>query len=120
MTRFVFSFNKFSRLDLSKHSNVQSLTYFLGRHISVSTSGSIQLYDVWLIKCRFRFKFCFNRYYQPIRKGGAILVKFVADIAKKSELCPIGAVNLRNVKKQVQADIVELICVSVYNSIVKF
>ncbi|KAL2922859.1 Ribonuclease HIII, partial [Bienertia sinuspersici] len=57
----------------------------------------------------FRFEVCFNRYYQPIRKGRAVLVKFVADIAKKSELCPIGVVNWRNVNKQVQADIVELI-----------
>ncbi|KAL2943536.1 hypothetical protein RDABS01_031884, partial [Bienertia sinuspersici] len=39
-------------------------------------------------------------YYQPIRKGGAVLVKFFVDIAKKSELCPIGVV---------QADIVKLI-----------
>ncbi|KAL2900032.1 hypothetical protein RDABS01_025114, partial [Bienertia sinuspersici] len=72
-------------------------------------SGSIQPHDVWLIKGGFRFEVCFNRYYQPIRKGGAVLVKFVVDIAKKSELCPIGVVNWRNVKKQVQADIVELI-----------
>ncbi|KAL2931130.1 Fanconi anemia group C protein [Bienertia sinuspersici] len=72
-------------------------------------SGSIQPHDVWLIKGGFRFEVCFNRYYQPIRKGGAVLVKFVADIAKKSELCPIGVVNWRNVNKQVQADIVELI-----------
>ncbi|KAL2933598.1 Fanconi anemia group C protein, partial [Bienertia sinuspersici] len=72
-------------------------------------SGSIQPHDVWLIKGRFRFEVCFNRYYQPIRKGGAVLVKFVADIAKKAELCPIGVVNWRNVNKQVQADIVELI-----------
>ncbi|KAL2925444.1 Nuclear protein localization protein 4, partial [Bienertia sinuspersici] len=63
-------------------------------------SGSIQPLDVWLIKGGFRFEVCFNRYYQPIRKGGAVLVKFVADIAKKAELCPIGVV---------QADIVELI-----------
>ncbi|KAL2935913.1 Dynein regulatory complex protein 10, partial [Bienertia sinuspersici] len=72
-------------------------------------SGSIQPHDVWLIKGGFRFEVCFNRYYQPIRKGGAVLVKFVADIAKKSVLCPIGVVNWRNVNKQVQADIVELI-----------
>ncbi|KAL2900341.1 hypothetical protein RDABS01_025423 [Bienertia sinuspersici] len=72
-------------------------------------SGSIQPHDVWLIKGGFLFEVCFNRYYQPIRKGGAVLVKFVADIAKKSELCPIGVVNWRNVNKQVQADIVELI-----------
>ncbi|KAL2897558.1 Ubiquitin-conjugating enzyme E2 L3 [Bienertia sinuspersici] len=72
-------------------------------------SGSIQPHDVWLIKGGFRFEVCFNRYYQPIRKGGVVLVKFVADIAKKSELCPIGVVNWRNVNKQVQADIVELI-----------
>ncbi|KAL2902377.1 Fanconi anemia group C protein [Bienertia sinuspersici] len=71
-------------------------------------SGSI-LHDVWLIKGGFRFEVCFNRYYQPIRKGGAVLVKFVADIAKKFELCPIGVVNWRNVNKQVQVDIVELI-----------
>ncbi|KAL2894399.1 hypothetical protein RDABS01_010308 [Bienertia sinuspersici] len=61
-------------------------------------SGSIQPHDVWLIKGGFRFEVCFNRYYQPIRKGGAVLVKFVADIAKKSELCPIGVVNWRNGK----------------------
>ncbi|KAL2905008.1 hypothetical protein RDABS01_003718 [Bienertia sinuspersici] len=72
-------------------------------------SGSIQPHDVWLIKGGFRFEVCFNRYFQPIRKGGAVLVKFVADIAKKAELCPIGVVNWRNVNKQVQADIVELI-----------
>ncbi|KAL2905456.1 Eukaryotic translation initiation factor 3 subunit C, partial [Bienertia sinuspersici] len=79
-----------------------------GRKVEV-WSGSIQPHDVWLIKGGFRFEVCFNRYYQPIRKGGAVLVKFVADIAKKSELCPIGVVNWRNVNKQVQADIVELI-----------
>ncbi|KAL2899110.1 Tryptophan synthase alpha chain [Bienertia sinuspersici] len=72
-------------------------------------SGSIQPHDVWLIKGEFRFEVCFNRYYQLIRKGGAVLVKFVADIAKKAELCPIGVVNWRNVKRQVQANIVELI-----------
>ncbi|KAL2930611.1 hypothetical protein RDABS01_036021, partial [Bienertia sinuspersici] len=72
-------------------------------------SGSIQPHDVWLIKGIFRFEVCFNRYYQPIRKGGAVLVKFVADIVKKSELCPIGVVNWQNVNKQVQADIFELI-----------
>ncbi|KAL2934184.1 hypothetical protein RDABS01_017303, partial [Bienertia sinuspersici] len=60
-------------------------------------SGSIQPHDVWLIK------------------GGAVLVKFVADIAKKAELCPIGVVNWRNVNKQVQADIVELIRVRYFN-----
>ncbi|KAL2923182.1 hypothetical protein RDABS01_014673, partial [Bienertia sinuspersici] len=53
-------------------------------------TGSIQAHDVWLIKGGFRFEVCFNRYYQPIRKGGAVLVNFVADIAKKAELCPIG------------------------------
>ncbi|KAL2929773.1 hypothetical protein RDABS01_035183 [Bienertia sinuspersici] len=72
-------------------------------------SDSIQPHDFWLIKGEFRFKVCFNRYYQPIRKVGAVLVKFVADIAKKYELCPIGVVNWRNVNKQVQAKIVELI-----------
>ncbi|KAL2938572.1 Protein CHLORORESPIRATORY REDUCTION 6 chloroplastic, partial [Bienertia sinuspersici] len=46
----------------------------------------------------FRFEVCFNRYYQPIRKDGAVLVKFVADIAKKAELCPIGVVNWRTGK----------------------
>ncbi|KAL2901695.1 Pyridoxine 5'-phosphate synthase, partial [Bienertia sinuspersici] len=61
-------------------------------------SGSIQPHDVWLIKGGFRFEVCFNRYYQPIRKGGVVLVKFVADIAKKA-----GYVQL------VQADIVESI-----------
>ncbi|KAL2894034.1 hypothetical protein RDABS01_009943 [Bienertia sinuspersici] len=75
-------------------------------------SGSIQPHDVWLIKGGFRFEVYFNRYYQPIRKGGAVLVKFFADIAKKSELCPIGVVNWRNVNKQVQVDIVELIRVN--------
>ncbi|KAL2905441.1 Pantothenate synthetase, partial [Bienertia sinuspersici] len=83
-------------------------------------SGSIQPHDIWLIKGGFRFEVCFNRYYQPIRKGGAVLVKFVADIAKKDELCPIGVVNWRNVNKQVQADIVELIRVSLYSSTGKF
>ncbi|KAL2943358.1 Ubiquitin-conjugating enzyme E2 L5, partial [Bienertia sinuspersici] len=72
-------------------------------------SRSIQPHDVWFIKGGFRFEVFFNRYYQPIRKGGVVLVKFVADIAKKAELCPIGVVNWRNVNKQVQADIVELI-----------
>ncbi|KAL2904074.1 tRNA-specific 2-thiouridylase MnmA, partial [Bienertia sinuspersici] len=72
-------------------------------------SGSIRPHDVWLIKRGFRFEVCFNRHYQPIRKGGAVLVKFVADIAKRSDLCSIGVVNWRNLNKQVQADIVELI-----------
>ncbi|KAL2896127.1 hypothetical protein RDABS01_037911, partial [Bienertia sinuspersici] len=61
-------------------------------------SGSIQPHDVWLIKGGFRFEVCFNRYYQPIRKGGAVLVKFVADMLR----------NLSYVQL-VQADIVELI-----------
>ncbi|KAL2922204.1 hypothetical protein RDABS01_013695, partial [Bienertia sinuspersici] len=50
-----------------------------------------------------------GRYYQPISKGGAVLMKFVADIAKRSDLCPIGVVNWRNVNKQVQANIIGLI-----------
>ncbi|KAL2894156.1 hypothetical protein RDABS01_010065, partial [Bienertia sinuspersici] len=61
-------------------------------------SRCIQPHDVWLIKGGFLFEVCFNRYYQPIRIGGALLVKFVVDIAKKSELCPIGVVNWRNGK----------------------
>ncbi|KAL2943211.1 Glyoxylate reductase 1 [Bienertia sinuspersici] len=36
-------------------------------------------------------------------------MKFIADIAKKSELCLIGVVNWQNVNKQEEADIVETI-----------
>ena len=48
-----------------------------------------------------------------------MLVKFISDIAKHTELCPIDVENWRKVTKQVQADIVELIRVSVYNTIFK-
>ncbi|KAL2943197.1 Thymidylate kinase, partial [Bienertia sinuspersici] len=52
-------------------------------------SRSIQPHDIWLIKGGFKFEVRFNRFYQPIRKGGAVLVKFVADVAKKSDSCHI-------------------------------
>uniref|UniRef100_A0A803MIY0 Uncharacterized protein n=1 Tax=Chenopodium quinoa TaxID=63459 RepID=A0A803MIY0_CHEQI len=72
-------------------------------------SGSIQPHDVWFLEKGVRFEVPFNRYYQPIRKGGLVLVKFISNIAKKDEICPIREVNWRKVNATKQGEIVELI-----------
>uniref|UniRef100_A0A803L2S2 Uncharacterized protein n=1 Tax=Chenopodium quinoa TaxID=63459 RepID=A0A803L2S2_CHEQI len=52
-------------------------------------SGSIQPIDVWSNN-GVRFYVEFNELYQPIRKGGHILIGFLGNIAKIETYCPLG------------------------------
>ncbi|XP_021755723.1 uncharacterized protein LOC110720933 isoform X2 [Chenopodium quinoa] len=55
----------------------------------VYLSGSIQPIDVWSNN-GVRFYVEFNELYQPIRKGGHILIRFLGNIAKIETYCPLG------------------------------
>lgn len=50
-----------------------------------------------------------NELDQPVRRGGHVLVKFLGDVAKNGELCPIGEVNWHKVDKSCKANIINLI-----------
>ncbi|XP_074296140.1 uncharacterized protein LOC141623880 [Silene latifolia] len=51
----------------------------------------------------------FNEFYQPLKKGGHILVKFIGDVAKQEQFCPIRETNWRHVKEHFKVEIVKLI-----------
>ena len=51
-------------------------------------SGSIQPMDVWNNNGSIKYVVHFNELYQPIRKGGHILVRFLGSIAKQGPRSP--------------------------------
>ena len=56
-----------------------------------------------------RFVVPFNALDQPVRKGGHLLVKFLGDVAKNGELCPIGEISWHKVDRNCKAKIIDLI-----------
>ncbi|KAL9238347.1 hypothetical protein vseg_012780 [Gypsophila vaccaria] len=71
--------------------------------------GAILPRHVWSLRPGVRFVVPFNSLHQPVKKGGYVLVKFLSDIAKNCELCPINEVNWRRVDKSCKANIIELV-----------
>ncbi|KAH9620419.1 hypothetical protein KSS87_008555, partial [Heliosperma pusillum] len=60
--------------------------------------GSIVPRHVWSLRPGVRFVVPFNSLDQPVRKGGHVLIRFLGDLAKNCELCPIGEANWRKEK----------------------
>lgn len=71
--------------------------------------GRILPRHVWSLQPGVRFVVPVNALDQPVRKGGHVLVKFLGDVAKNGELCPIGEVNWHKVDKSCKANIINLI-----------
>lgn len=71
--------------------------------------GKILPRHVWSLQPGVRFVVPFNALDQPIRKGGNVLVRFLGDVAKNGELCPIGEENWFKVDKSFKADIITLV-----------
>lgn len=71
--------------------------------------GRILPRHVWSLQAGVRFVVPVNSLDQPVRKGGHVLVKFLGDVAKNGELCPIGVVNWHKVDKSCKANIINLI-----------
>ncbi|KAL2937313.1 Uncharacterized protein RDABS01_020762 [Bienertia sinuspersici] len=71
--------------------------------------GRILPRHVWSLKPGVRFVVPVNSLDQPVRKGGHVLVRFLGDVAKNGELCPIGEVNWHKVDKSCKADVINLI-----------
>lgn len=71
--------------------------------------GKIFPRHVWSLRPGVRFVVPFNALDQPIRKGGYVLVRFLGDVAKNGELCPIGVENWHKVEKSCKANIVALV-----------
>lgn len=63
--------------------------------------GTILPSNVWSLPPGDIIVVPFNNFYQPLRKGGHILVWFLGDIAKHGDLCPIGELNWHRVDKVV-------------------
>lgn len=71
--------------------------------------------DVWYEE-KFKFEVPFNKFNQPIRKGGSVFIKFLGEVARKGSLCPIRVTNWRNMIASKKTEIVELVRVSVLYS----
>ncbi|KAL9243890.1 hypothetical protein vseg_017727 [Gypsophila vaccaria] len=71
-------------------------------------SGSIQPLDIWHSD-DVRYFVSFNEFYQPLKKGGHILVRFIGDVAKTEWFCPIRETNWHHVNTQYKVDIIMLI-----------
>ena len=76
-------------------------------------NGSIQPRDVMNYKKGVRFCVAFNNYNQPIQKGGYIFVRFLGYIARQERFCPIGTTSWHKLNKTYQADIIEMVRVSI-------
>ncbi|KAK9690391.1 hypothetical protein RND81_09G124500 [Saponaria officinalis] len=68
----------------------------------------IQPHDVWFAK-GVRYCVTFNEFYQPLKKGGHILVRFIGDVARKERFCPIRETNWHHVNAKYKVDIVKCI-----------
>ncbi|KAK9666055.1 hypothetical protein RND81_14G156600 [Saponaria officinalis] len=71
-------------------------------------SDSIQPPDIWHSN-GVKYFVSFNEFYQPIKKGGHILVRFIGDVAKTERFCPIREINWCHVNAQLKVDIIKLI-----------
>ncbi|KAK9705311.1 hypothetical protein RND81_07G047300 [Saponaria officinalis] len=68
----------------------------------------IQPHDVWFAK-GVRYCVKFNEFYQPLKKGGHILVRFIGDVARKERFCRIRETNWHHVNVKYKVDIVKCI-----------
>ncbi|XP_056689404.1 uncharacterized protein [Spinacia oleracea] len=71
-------------------------------------SGSIQPLDVWN-NGNIKYVVHFDELYQPIRKGGHILVRFLGSIAKQKRYCPISEKTWGELDNCFKTDIIKLI-----------
>lgn len=71
--------------------------------------GRILPRHVWSLQPGVRFVVPFNTLDQPVKKGGHVLVKFLGDVARTGELCPIGEVNWHKVDKSYKVNIIALV-----------
>ncbi|XP_074313014.1 uncharacterized protein LOC141648349 isoform X2 [Silene latifolia] len=71
--------------------------------------GSIGPRHVWSLRPGVRFVVPFNSLDQPVRKGGHVLIRFLGDLAKNCELCPVGEANWRRVDKNCKVNIISLL-----------
>lgn len=71
--------------------------------------GRILPRHVWSLQPGVRFVVPVNSLDQPVRKGGHVLVRFLGDVAKNGELCPVGEINWHKVDKSCKANIINLI-----------
>ncbi|XP_057525166.1 uncharacterized protein LOC130804639 isoform X2 [Amaranthus tricolor] len=71
--------------------------------------GRVLPRHVWSLQPGVRFVVPFNALDQPVRKGGHLLVKFLGDVAKNGELCPIGEISWHKVDRNCKAKIIDLI-----------
>lgn len=90
---------------------ITSVTDLEGKYKKIS--AAIQPHDVWHSD-GVRFFVTFNDFYQPLRRGGHILIKFIGDIAKNERFCPIRETNWRRVNDQYKVDIIKIIRVCIY------
>ncbi|KAL2933279.1 Glutamine synthetase [Bienertia sinuspersici] len=74
-----------------------------GNHSLVS--GSIQAIDIWNNN-GVRYYVQFNELYQPIRKGGQLLVKLIGSIAKQERFCPVGELDWHHIDEVLLADMI--------------
>ena len=62
----------------------------------------------------------FNAFDQPITKGDHVLVRFLGDVAKTGELCPIGEQHWDKVDKSCKANIITVVQVSLSDCTMDF
>ena len=74
-------------------------------------SGSIQTIDLWSNN-GVQYYVEFNDLYQPLRKGGQMLVRFIGSIVKVENYCPLGEEDWSDIDKDSKAKMVEEIRVS--------
>ncbi|XP_056694816.1 uncharacterized protein [Spinacia oleracea] len=72
-------------------------------------SGSIQPMDVWNTNGSIKYVVHFNELYQPIRKGGHILVRFLGSIAKQEQYCPVSEKTWGQLDNYYKVEIIKLI-----------
>ncbi|XP_056688608.1 uncharacterized protein [Spinacia oleracea] len=69
-------------------------------------SGSIQTIDLWSNN-GVQYYVEFNDLYQPLRKGGQMLVRFIGSIVKVETYCPLGEGDWSDIDKDSKAKMVE-------------
>ncbi|XP_074299010.1 uncharacterized protein LOC141630012 [Silene latifolia] len=71
-------------------------------------NNSVQPHDVWYAK-NTRYCVTFNEFYQPLKKGGRILVRFIGDTARKENFCLIRDTNWHHVPETFKVDMIKCI-----------
>ncbi|XP_021843678.2 uncharacterized protein [Spinacia oleracea] len=94
-------------VDIDFDDKEEVLTIDAKRNVKL-VSGSIQTIDVWSNN-GVKYYVEFNDLYQPLRKGGQMLVRFVGSIAKVEEYCPLGEREWPDIDADVKAKMIEQI-----------